>query len=191
MPRRKKSSRETPAAKPPIRFATQRTVAGLLLALTVIGAGLRLMQYGADAALSLDEIAVARNVLERGWQNLLSAPLAYDQTAPRGFLLAEKLAAGIFGDSDYALRLFSLLCSLTALIGFRCAAGENSRGRRRGDRAGAVCRSRCPAGALWRDRNAAGLPDGEHQAGAVAPAGEEDAGRLRRCLYGASPAVTF
>ena len=88
-----------------------------LIVLVAIGAGLRLLQYIADPALSLDEIAVARNVLERNLWDLLMAPLAYDQTAPKGFLLATKIATSVFGSSDYGLRLFPLVCSLAALIG--------------------------------------------------------------------------
>ena len=83
-----------------------------------MGAVLRLMQYLADPALSLDELAVARNVLERNVWDLLVHPLAYDQTAPKGFLLATKLATSIFGASDYALRLFPLICSLASQIAF-------------------------------------------------------------------------
>src|SRR5688572_4710514 len=93
-------------------------VSSALIALVAIGAGLRLMQYIGNPALSLDEIAVARNVLERNLWDLLATPLAYDQTAPKGFLIATKFVTSVFGSSDYALRLFPLLCSLAALIGF-------------------------------------------------------------------------
>ena len=40
------------------------------------------------------------------------------QTAPKGFLLAEKIAVAAFGRSDYAFRLFPLLCSLVGLLVF-------------------------------------------------------------------------
>src|SRR5687768_18061135 len=90
-------------------------VSSALIALVAIGAGLRLMQYIGNPALSLDEIAVARNVLERNLWDLLATPLAYDQTAPKGFLIATKFVTSVFGSSDYALRLFPLLCSLAAL----------------------------------------------------------------------------
>ncbi len=99
-------------------YAPSRTVSLALFAILLMGAVLRLMQYLADPALSLDELAVARNVLERNLWDLLMLPLAYDQTAPKGFLLATKLATSIFGASDYALRLFPLICSLAALISF-------------------------------------------------------------------------
>ncbi|MEX0804158.1 MAG: glycosyltransferase family 39 protein [Candidatus Binatia bacterium] len=101
------------------RSKRQRNLAsGLLLAIVLVGAALRLIQYFADPALYIDEIAVASNVLERNVWELLTTPLAYDQTAPKGFLLAVKLATSAFGSSDYALRLFPLICSLIALVGF-------------------------------------------------------------------------
>jgi len=90
----------------------------ILFVIVVFGACLRLLQYVADPALSLDEIAVARNIQERDIWTLLTEPLAFDQAAPKGFVLAEKLATNVFGFSDYSLRLFPLICSLLALLGF-------------------------------------------------------------------------
>jgi hypothetical protein len=101
-----------------IDHAPSKTAARVLWALVLTGVILRLLQYLGDAALSLDEIAIARNVLERDLWHLLAAPLAYDQTAPKGFLLATKGATNLFGSSDYALRLFPLICSIVALIAF-------------------------------------------------------------------------
>jgi hypothetical protein len=98
--------------------APSKTISRALFLIVATGVGLRLAQYLANPALSLDEIAVARNVLERSVWDLLTTPLAYDQTAPKGFLLAEKLMTAVFGSSDYALRLFPLLGSLVALIAF-------------------------------------------------------------------------
>jgi len=94
----------------------------VLISLILIGAALRLWQYAANASLWLDEIAVAQNILERPLGELLTAPLAYAQVAPKGFLLAEKAAVALFGPSEYALRLFPLLCSLGALLAFRRVA---------------------------------------------------------------------
>lgn len=97
-------SRQTAAVKP------------ALVALLLIGAALRLWQYLANASLWGDEIALAQNILERPLLELLAVPLAYTQYAPKGFLLVEKAAVALFGPSEYALRLFPLLCSLAALI---------------------------------------------------------------------------
>ena len=97
-------------------------VKSILIALVVIGAILRLWQYAGNTSLWGDEIALAQNILERPLGELLTAPLAYYQAAPKGFLLAEKLTVRLFGPSEYALRLFPLLCSLAALILFRRVA---------------------------------------------------------------------
>ena len=94
----------------------------LLCAIVVAGAALRLLQYLANPALYIDEIAIARNVLERDLWRLLAVPLAYDQTAPKAFLLAQKLATTVLGQSDYVLRLFPLICSLLGLFAFRRVA---------------------------------------------------------------------
>jgi hypothetical protein len=92
-------------------------IAGLLL--LIAGAALRLAEYGGDQAQWIDEIAVSRNILERATGDLLTRPLAYDQSAPPGFLLIEKVTTRLLGTSDYALRIFPLFGSLIALIVFR------------------------------------------------------------------------
>ena len=94
----------------------------VLTALLVVGAALRLWQYAANTSLWLDEIALVQNIVERPLWDLLATPLAYAQSAPKGFLLAEKAAATFFGPNEYALRFFPLLCSLGALIVFRRVA---------------------------------------------------------------------
>jgi hypothetical protein len=100
---------------PANRLAAMRS---LLIAFVALGAGLRLWQYFANTAMWLDEVAVARNILDRSLWDLLTLPLAYDQTAPKGFLLVEKIAVSFFGGSDYVLRFFPLVSSLVALVVF-------------------------------------------------------------------------
>jgi hypothetical protein len=85
---------------------------GLLLSL---GAVLRLWQYLGNPGLWLDELAVAHNLLSRPLAVLLTAPLADDQVAPPGFLIVSRAMVVAFGSSEYALRLFPLLCSLASL----------------------------------------------------------------------------
>lgn len=106
----------TPAAQDRARpagpTATLRVAA---LALVTAGLLLRTWQYGADIALWLDEIAVARNVLERPLTRLLFEPLDYDQTAPKGFLLAEFVVTKAAGASEYALRFWPWLASVASV----------------------------------------------------------------------------
>ncbi|MGH7630191.1 MAG: hypothetical protein ACREOF_12605 [Gemmatimonadales bacterium] len=87
-----------------------------LAAFTVVGAALRTWQYLAQSSLRLDELAVARNIVDRGVRELVAAPLDYDQIAPVGFLLFEKLAVSALGPSEWAFRLLPFLASMAALL---------------------------------------------------------------------------
>ena len=94
-------------------FSSQR------LPLTIICFGIlvRLVQYLSNRSLWNDEAALALNIVNRSYLQLLQ-PLDYDQGAPIGFLLVEKLAIQLFGDSEYALRLFPLLSAIISLFIF-------------------------------------------------------------------------
>jgi hypothetical protein len=98
------------------------------MVLVTTGVGLRLWQYSGNASLDLDELALARNIVERPLRALLFAPLAFDQVAPKGFLLIEKGLVVVLGTTEYALRLFPLLCALTALVLFWRLAARVLRG---------------------------------------------------------------
>ena len=95
------------------------THARLLAVILVIGVALRVWAYAANTALWLDEILIARNILELPLGHLLTRPLQLDQVAPRGFLFVEKLAVLAFGDRELALRLFPFLCGIASLFLFR------------------------------------------------------------------------
>ena len=82
--------------------------------LAAAGAILRLWQYLSNTSLWLDEAALARNIVDRSPQNLFE-PLDYAQVAPPGFLLVEKAMVALFGNSEWALRLFPLLCGVLAI----------------------------------------------------------------------------
>src|SRR3712207_5804038 len=83
-----------------------------LAAVAAAGAALRLWQYAADTSLWTDELALAKGILALDLRALFPTPLPYNQVAPRGFLLAQKLVVTALGPSDYALRLFPLACGL-------------------------------------------------------------------------------
>jgi hypothetical protein len=84
------------------------------IALVLLGAALRLHVFLVNHALSIDEAAIARNVIDRSWVQLLR-PLDYAQAAPPGFLIAEKIIASALGSGEYALRLFPLVCGVVSL----------------------------------------------------------------------------
>jgi hypothetical protein len=82
-----------------------------LAVVLLAGAALRLWQYAGNASLWLDELALARNIVDEHLGTLLAGRLDYNQVAPPGFLFCEKIAATLLGPSEAALRLFPLLCS--------------------------------------------------------------------------------
>jgi hypothetical protein len=89
----------------------------LLVALTGVGVVLRVAQYAANRSLWIDEADVALNLLSRSFGEL-TKPLGYGQGAPIGFLFTEEVVTRPLGFSEYALRLFPLVCSLLALLAF-------------------------------------------------------------------------
>lgn len=89
----------------------------LLLIIICWGSLLRLTQYLFNRSLWLDESMLALNIVNREFSQLLS-PLDYNQGAPLGFLMLERLAVQVFGTSEYALRLFPLISGIISLFLF-------------------------------------------------------------------------
>ena len=89
------------------------------IAWIIIGFGIliRLIQYLYNRSLWADEAVLALNIVNRSYLELLQ-PLDYDQAAPIGFLLVEKLAVQLFGNNEYALRLFPLFSGIISLLLF-------------------------------------------------------------------------
>jgi len=88
------------------------------LAVLAVGIALRTAQFASNTSLSLDEIALAKGILSFDLPSLLTRQLPFDQIAPRGFLLIQKLAVLTLGPSDYVLRFVPFVCSLAALVAF-------------------------------------------------------------------------
>ncbi len=86
---------------------------------TLLGIGLvlRLRQYLAGRSLWLDEAMLALNIVQRDFWGLLK-PLDYDQGAPLGFLLLEKLTISLLGNGELTLRLTSVVAGCLALLFF-------------------------------------------------------------------------
>jgi hypothetical protein len=85
----------------------------------VIGFGvlLRLSQYWFDRSLWLDEAYLALNITGRSVSELLK-PLDYNQGAPVGFLIVERLLVEAYGGTEYVLRFFPLVSGVAALFLF-------------------------------------------------------------------------
>jgi hypothetical protein len=79
---------------------------------------LRVWAYARDTSLYLDEILLSRNILDLALRQLLTKPLAFDQVAPRGFLLFERLAVATLGPNEMALRLLPFVCGIASLVLF-------------------------------------------------------------------------
>ena len=110
------------------QFVLSRRRDLVLLAIIALGVALRVWQYLADMSMWFDEFSIARNVGERSFAQLLTQPLAYEQTAPLGFLAAIDIAKNVFGPSDTSLRLFPFLCGIAALFLFRRVAERTLEG---------------------------------------------------------------
>lgn len=98
----------------PAPRAVSRDWGRALLGIVLIGSVCRLAQYLADPSYWHDEALVVMNVMDKTAAQLL-LKLDYSQAAPPLFLLAERGLFRLFGASEYALRLPSLLCGLSAL----------------------------------------------------------------------------
>lgn len=89
----------------------------------IIGFGIliRVIQYLYNRSIWGDEAVLVFNIIDRSYLDLLK-PLDYNQGAPIGFLMAEKLAVQLFGNNEYALRLFPLLSGIISLLLFYVVA---------------------------------------------------------------------
>ena len=93
----------------------------LLLAVMVVGTGLWLVNWWAARPLFLDEANVARNLFDRSFLGLFR-PLDHQQYAPPLYLVLAKACGELFGYSERALRLPSLLGGFAAVAGLLLAS---------------------------------------------------------------------
>lgn len=83
--------------------------------LIALALGLRLAYYLLDPSVSADEAQLALNIMHRSYGGLFET-LDFNQAAPPGFLLLQKLAVDIFGASTYSLRLLPFLAGALACL---------------------------------------------------------------------------
>jgi uncharacterized membrane protein len=83
----------------------------------IIGIFLRIQQYLLNKSLWIDECFFAYSIFDKG---LLSHLIhqKYNQLSPLGFIFVEKFLVTLFGQSEYILRLFPLLCGIASIILF-------------------------------------------------------------------------
>ena len=90
-------------------------------ALIALGIVVRVARYASDRSLWLDESYLALNLMNRSYSGLLGT-LDFGQGGPAGFLLLEKLAVDVLGDSEHALRLVPFLAGVASLFLFYAIA---------------------------------------------------------------------
>lgn len=81
----------------------------LLLFVIIAGISISIFQILHNRSLWLDESYLALNIINSGFMQLFQ-PLDFCQVAPILFLQIEKFFSLIFGNSEFGLRLFPLLC---------------------------------------------------------------------------------
>jgi 4-amino-4-deoxy-L-arabinose transferase-like glycosyltransferase len=86
----------------------------LVIAVIALGMWLRFWAYVSNRSVILDEANVVLNLHHRSYFALLQ-PLDYNQYAPPGFLWLQKLLASLLSYSEYALRLWPMLCGVASL----------------------------------------------------------------------------
>lgn len=81
------------------------------------GIVVRSIQYLSNRSLWYDEAALALNIINRSYLELLG-PLDNNQAAPPGFLFVEKFAVQVLGNNEYALRLFPFIAGIASIFLF-------------------------------------------------------------------------
>ena len=89
----------------------------LLYGIICFGVLLHVGQYLFNRSLHVDEAPLALNIIRHSFARLLE-PLDYNQGAPLGFLMIERVLVQLFGSHEYILRFFPLLSAVLAIILF-------------------------------------------------------------------------
>jgi len=84
----------------------------------IIGMGiiLRAAKYIPGWSMRGDELSLTLNLINRSVIGLITKPLDFEQAAPMGFLVVEKMFLTLFGRSEYVLRLIPFLAGIASLF---------------------------------------------------------------------------
>ncbi len=93
-----------------IKFSSQQLGVAILL----FGIVLRLIVFGQNRSLFIDEANLARNIVEKDFIAFFQV-LDYDQYAPPLFLCISKVFTLLFGANEWALRVWPLLAGMLSL----------------------------------------------------------------------------
>src|SRR5207248_11411879 len=117
------SNRLAPLAEPVVVTAPEPpatrgwvTARSAVVALVVLGVGLRAVPLVQNRCLWIDEAMLALNLVERSPRQLLE-PLDWNQGAPAGFLLTTKTVIAVLGPEEWALRLVPFVGSVLGVVG--------------------------------------------------------------------------
>lgn len=110
-----------PFAQPAASEPSPKWISVAAWIVVALGAAMQLAHFSGGKALWLDEAMVGLNIRHLSAAELLG-PLDYDQVAPIGWLLLEKLFYGLPVPPEYSLRLLSLITGLAGLVLFRTLA---------------------------------------------------------------------
>jgi hypothetical protein len=101
---------------------TPRRLSLLITSFLAVGVAARVTRYLLRFPLWEDEAALAYNLMQRGFIELL-APLDFGQSAPIGYLWLQRGIVGVLGFSELSIRLSSLVMGLGSLFLFWRVAG--------------------------------------------------------------------
>jgi hypothetical protein len=94
-----------------------------IVLLVVLALGLRLAYYLINPSFSVDESALTLNLLHGSYDDL-GHQLNFNQAAPLGFLILQKMAIDTLGSSEHVLRLLPLASALLASLLFYPVASK-------------------------------------------------------------------
>lgn len=93
-----------------VKFSSQQLGVAILL----FGIVLRLIVFGQNRSLFIDEASLARNIVEKDFLAFFQV-LDYDQYAPPLFLCISKIFTLLLGVQEWTLRIWPLLAGITSL----------------------------------------------------------------------------